>query len=248
MPVLIDPQHVLTELYAISNVPTVVWIDEDDRIVRPNGVAFSTDMFKEFTGAESGPHLDASRRGCTTARRPSASRRSPRRRSPTSPTTRSGRACTSGSPSRPAGAATTTSHAATSCAPASSHRWTSPSAGPRCRSWASDPFGADFMELFAGVAGGRQPVPRAPTHEHDELTYPEGSDVAASDGFGTRPGFVGMLPLRNRATQREHGQDRQRDAQCRRCGRRRSRRRPRVGGLQGARPRRRAPSRDRRRR
>jgi hypothetical protein len=61
MPVLIDPQHVLTEVYAISNVPAVVWIDEDDRIVRPNGVAFSNDMFTEFTGAESGPHLDAVR-------------------------------------------------------------------------------------------------------------------------------------------------------------------------------------------
>jgi peroxiredoxin len=61
MPVLIDPQHVLTEVYAISNVPAVVWIDEDDRIVRPNGVAFSNDLFKEFTGAESGPHLDAVR-------------------------------------------------------------------------------------------------------------------------------------------------------------------------------------------
>jgi hypothetical protein len=61
LPVLIDPQHVLTEVYAISNVPAVVWIDEDDRIVRPVGVAFSNDMFTEFTGAESGPHLDALR-------------------------------------------------------------------------------------------------------------------------------------------------------------------------------------------
>ena len=61
LPVLIDPQHVLTELYAITNVPTVVWIDEDDRIVRPNGVAFSNDMFAEFTGARAGPHLDALR-------------------------------------------------------------------------------------------------------------------------------------------------------------------------------------------
>ena len=68
LPVLIDREHVLTELYAISNVPTVIWIDEDDRIVRPNSVAFSTDMFAEFTNARSGPHLDAVRawvRDCT---------------------------------------------------------------------------------------------------------------------------------------------------------------------------------------
>ena len=57
-PVLIDPEHLLTELYAISNVPTVVWIDENDHIVRPNGVAFSNDMFKDFTGVDSAPHLE----------------------------------------------------------------------------------------------------------------------------------------------------------------------------------------------
>src|SRR6185369_9389645 len=61
-PLLIDQQHALTELYAISNVPTVIWIDEDDRIVRPNGVAFGTDMFKEFTGVDAGPHMGALRR------------------------------------------------------------------------------------------------------------------------------------------------------------------------------------------
>ena len=62
MPVLYDPQHVLTELYAISNVPTVVWIDGDDRIVRPNAEAFGTDLFSDFTGARSSPHLDLVRR------------------------------------------------------------------------------------------------------------------------------------------------------------------------------------------
>jgi len=62
MPVLYDPQHLLTELYAISNVPTVVWIDEDGRIARPNGEAFGTDTFADFTGAESAPHLDLVRR------------------------------------------------------------------------------------------------------------------------------------------------------------------------------------------
>ncbi len=62
LPVLIDRQHLLTELYAISNVPTVIWIDEDGRIVRPNGVAFGTDLFVDFTGVAAGPHLDMVRR------------------------------------------------------------------------------------------------------------------------------------------------------------------------------------------
>jgi peroxiredoxin len=62
MPVLFDPQHVLTELYAISNVPTVVWIDEADHIARPIGAAHGTDLFVEFTGIESKPHLDEVRR------------------------------------------------------------------------------------------------------------------------------------------------------------------------------------------
>ena len=60
-PVLYDPNHALTELYAISNVPTVVWIDEDDDIVRPNGVAFGSDLFTDFTGVESAPHQAAVR-------------------------------------------------------------------------------------------------------------------------------------------------------------------------------------------
>lgn len=62
MPVLYDAEHILTELYAISNVPTVVWIDEDETIVRPNGYAFGTDLFKEITGFEASPHLDQVRR------------------------------------------------------------------------------------------------------------------------------------------------------------------------------------------
>jgi len=61
LPVLYDPSHLLSELYAISNVPTVVWIDETGRIVRPNTPAFGTDTFADFHGVPSGPHLDAIR-------------------------------------------------------------------------------------------------------------------------------------------------------------------------------------------
>jgi hypothetical protein len=61
-PVLIDADHLLTELYTISNVPTVLLIDEDDTIAQPNWSAFATDTFKDFTGIESSEHLEVIRR------------------------------------------------------------------------------------------------------------------------------------------------------------------------------------------
>lgn len=61
-PVLMDVDHLLTELYVISNVPTVLMIDENDVIVQPNWQAVSTDTFKDFTGIDSADHLDIIRR------------------------------------------------------------------------------------------------------------------------------------------------------------------------------------------
>lgn len=60
-PSLVDPAHVVADLYHIVNVPTVVWIDERGRIVRPNDVAFGTDTFRPLTGLESARHLGALR-------------------------------------------------------------------------------------------------------------------------------------------------------------------------------------------
>lgn len=60
-PALIDCGHVLADLYNIVNVPTVVWIDERGRIVRPNDVAFGTDTFRHITRIESTRHLGALR-------------------------------------------------------------------------------------------------------------------------------------------------------------------------------------------
>jgi hypothetical protein len=57
-PVLMDADHLLSELYAISNVPTVIWIDENGAIARPNSVAFGNDMFVEFHNQPSGPFKD----------------------------------------------------------------------------------------------------------------------------------------------------------------------------------------------
>jgi hypothetical protein len=60
-PALIDSRHVLGDLYNVVNVPTILWIDERGRIVRPNDVAFGTDTFKHITGLESARHLTALR-------------------------------------------------------------------------------------------------------------------------------------------------------------------------------------------
>jgi hypothetical protein len=60
-PALIDPQHLMADLYNVVNVPTIFWIDERGRIVRPNDVAFGSDTFKHITGLSAGKHLDALR-------------------------------------------------------------------------------------------------------------------------------------------------------------------------------------------
>ena len=52
-PTLVDPDHVVAERLGITNVPTAVWIDEDDRIVRPPVIAPVNDLFKDFTGIDS---------------------------------------------------------------------------------------------------------------------------------------------------------------------------------------------------
>ena len=60
-PSVVDTEHVVADLYAMINVPTVVWIDEAGRIVRPNSTEFGTDVFKQFHGRESAPFLAAVR-------------------------------------------------------------------------------------------------------------------------------------------------------------------------------------------
>ena len=56
-PSLIDIRHLVADLYNMVNVPTVVWIDEGGRIVRPNDVAFGTDTFRHITGIDAAKHL-----------------------------------------------------------------------------------------------------------------------------------------------------------------------------------------------
>ena len=56
-PSLIDIEHLLPDLYGMTNVPTVVWIDEEGRIARPNDASFASNRFRLLTGLDSRRHL-----------------------------------------------------------------------------------------------------------------------------------------------------------------------------------------------
>lgn len=45
-PCLLDPRHIVAELYDMVNVPTAVWIDEGGTIVRPSEPAGVSDAFR----------------------------------------------------------------------------------------------------------------------------------------------------------------------------------------------------------
>ncbi|MFN8052691.1 MAG: TlpA disulfide reductase family protein [Acidimicrobiales bacterium] len=61
-PVLVDTDRAFADAYGLTNVPAVIWLDEERRVVRQPSVEFSDDLFTEVHGVESGPHLDAVRR------------------------------------------------------------------------------------------------------------------------------------------------------------------------------------------
>ncbi|MGW0763922.1 redoxin domain-containing protein [Streptomyces sp. NPDC002676] len=65
-PALIDVDGRVADLYQLLNVPTVLWIDEQGRIVRPNDTQFATDLFRSMSGLDSAKALGALRRWVTT--------------------------------------------------------------------------------------------------------------------------------------------------------------------------------------
>ncbi|ROO89601.1 peroxiredoxin [Actinocorallia herbida] len=62
---LIDADGHVAELYDVLNVPTVVWIDEEGRVARPQDTQFATDLFREMSGIDSSAVLSALSRWVT---------------------------------------------------------------------------------------------------------------------------------------------------------------------------------------
>jgi hypothetical protein len=60
-PSLIDAKHLVADLYNMVNVPTILWIDEDGKIVRPNDVAYGDNTWQEVTGFDADAHKKALR-------------------------------------------------------------------------------------------------------------------------------------------------------------------------------------------
>jgi len=79
-PVAVDPAHVTAERYGITNVPSVVWVDEDDRIVKPPTIAPGDDQFREYTLIDSERHHDLLRQWVREGRLPESAATEPPQR------------------------------------------------------------------------------------------------------------------------------------------------------------------------
>ena len=65
-PALLDPDHIVSHLYGLINVPTVIWIDKSGRIARPPRVEHATNHASFAHGLDCEPHLAALRRWAET--------------------------------------------------------------------------------------------------------------------------------------------------------------------------------------
>ncbi|GGS58757.1 hypothetical protein GCM10010156_16780 [Planobispora rosea] len=61
-PTVIDADGRIAELYNVINVPTVVWVDEEGRIARPQDTMTATDTFRSMNGLSSERAVAALRR------------------------------------------------------------------------------------------------------------------------------------------------------------------------------------------
>jgi hypothetical protein len=61
LPVAIDPEHRVSDVFGVVNVPATIWLDEAGRLVKAPTIAPGDDQFREFTEVDASPHHDALR-------------------------------------------------------------------------------------------------------------------------------------------------------------------------------------------
>ena len=61
LPTAVDPEHRVSDVFGIVNVPATVWLDEAGRVVKPPTIAPGDDQFQEFTKVDAERHHDALR-------------------------------------------------------------------------------------------------------------------------------------------------------------------------------------------
>jgi thiol-disulfide isomerase/thioredoxin len=61
MTTAVDPEHRLSDVFGIVNVPSTVWLDEQGRVVKPPTIAPGDDQFIEYTLLDADQHHDALR-------------------------------------------------------------------------------------------------------------------------------------------------------------------------------------------
>lgn len=61
LPVAVDADHRVSDIFGVVNVPSTVWLDETGRVVKPPTIAPGDDRFKEFTEVDAAAHHDALR-------------------------------------------------------------------------------------------------------------------------------------------------------------------------------------------
>ncbi|MBV9830822.1 MAG: TlpA family protein disulfide reductase [Marmoricola sp.] len=61
LPAVLDPDHRLSDVFGVVNVPSTIWLDADGRVVKPPTIAPGDDQFQEFTEVEAARHHEALR-------------------------------------------------------------------------------------------------------------------------------------------------------------------------------------------
>lgn len=61
LPAVLDPEHRLSDVFGVVNVPSTIWLDEDGRVAKPPTIAPGDDQFQEFTEVDAARHHEALR-------------------------------------------------------------------------------------------------------------------------------------------------------------------------------------------